>query len=487
MLIFTRIIFFGLIVHLFISCKKEIVIKNEDNFIDQTEELSVLKIEVSAAGNQFVEVQWNAVENTHFKAVTYAVYLDDQKIIDGLTATKYSLINLKSEQKYAVKIIAIAKGGKQTEQTVIASTLGEVTPNLPGLYREYSIHSYSRLTGTMSSKKLADDGHLVAGILQHPGYYDHDIFKIICFRTDKHGNMLWYRLLSTKDFDFSFYNEIFLTSNKGDQQGLLFLGNYAVKFATSNGEILLEKNYKDHLQLQAFSAIFNALPEQIIAGTSQGKLLSIKPEDLSVTWQQTNTTRVGSIVSINVDSKKNIYYIFRNQSEAYTSIRVHKCNAKGEFLADFLFDGTLPQEHNWGFWMTALLVDGQDNLYLFGHNSSYNHLRYFKFSADGTVLKKNVVSDYLNANSAFFNDKGEIIVVGWVDGGGLNVYNGLYVFDKDLNIKSKRYYTEIPPHVLRGISANADGSYNIFLHYRQTYTYDNPNLVFIKTDIDGKI
>lgn len=79
------------------------------------------------------------------------------------------------------------------------------------------------------------------------------------------------------------------------------------------------------------------------------------------------------------------------------------------------------------------------------------------------------------------------MVVGQIDGGGLNTYTGIYVFDKEMNIKSKLFYTNIPPHIVRGITGNPDGSYNIFLNYMQTYTYENSNFVFIQTDANGKI
>lgn len=487
MLLSLRIAFLWLFLMLFYGCKKENGINTEDNFIGQTENLSELKAEVSSVGKSFVEVQWNAVSNTHFKTVTYAVYLDNQKIIDGLTTTRYSLINLKSDQKYVIKIIASTKEGKQVEQIVNTSTLGSNTQVPNSIYQEYSIHSYSTLTGSTGLQKLTDGGHLIVRFLQHPGSFSNENFKIVVFRTDKSGNMLWYRLLSTKAYNISSDGEILITSHKGDQEGILLIQNYAVKFATNNGDILLEKSYTDRLSGQAFKAVFYASNQQIIAGTGRGNLLSINPEDLSVTWQQTNNNRLGAIVAITMDSKKNLYYIFRDDSDRYTNIRVHKCNPNGEFLTEFLFDGTLPNEYNWGFWMTALLIDEQDNLYLFGRNSSYNNLRYFKFNADGTVLKKNLQSDNLLAEKAFFNDKGEIVVVGQIDGGGLNTYAGIYVFDKEMNIKSKKFYTDLPAHIVRGISGNADGSYNIFLNYMVTYNYENSNFVFIKTDANGKI
>ncbi|MGM9477197.1 hypothetical protein ACS5PU_12230 [Pedobacter sp. GSP4] len=478
---------FGFFLLFLFACKKDNLAQITDNLIEQPEQLSELKAEVSAAGYKFIEIQWNAVNNTHFKAVTYSVYLNDQKVIDGLTTTKYSLINLTQSQKYTIKVIASTKEGKQVEQSIAATTLGNTTENEQIFYQEYRIHSYSRLTGTTGLQKLPDGGHLFVRLLQHDGFFDNETFKIIFFKIDRFGKMLWYRLLSTKSFNLSVYGEVLLTSHKAGEEGILFMQNSAVKFASGNGEILAIKNYGDRIGSQIFQSSFYSSPQQIILGTQQGNLLAINPDDLSIIWHKTNTDRLGWIVAINADSKKNIYYIFRDQSDSYTKIRVHKCSPNGDFIKDFLFDGTLPNEYNLGFWMTSLLVDEQDNLYLFGRNSSYSYLRYFKFSTDGTLIKKNQTSDYLNADKAFFNAKGEIIVVGQVDGGGLNTYAGLYTFDKDMNIKSKRYYQDIKPHILKGITGNADGSYNIFLNYMQTYTYDNPNFVYIKTDTDGKM
>jgi len=485
MSISLRTAFLWLAVLLLYGCEKDKDYGSEDNFIDQPEQLSELKAEVSAAGTQFIELQWPVVKNTHFKDVSYALYLDGLKVIEGINATKYSLINLKAGQKYTIKISASSEG-KQIEQIINTSTLTPSTGN-PTIYQEYNLHSYSRITGPTALKQLADGGHIAVRLLQHPGTFADENFKVVVFKVDQSGNMLWYRLLSVKAYSFSTYGEFFVTSHKEDQEGLLFIQNSVVKFSVKTGEVLLEKSYADRLPEQSFESVFKTSAQEVIAGTSTGSLLSINPDDLSLNWHQPNTNQLGSIVAINVDSKKNIYYIFRNTNERNTSIRVHKCDSKGQFLNNFLFDGTLNNESNLGFWMTSLLVDEQDNLYLFGRNSDFNFLRYFKFSTDGTVLKKNEKSDYLSAEKAFFNNKGEIVVVGQVDGGGLNTYAGLYIFDKEMNIKSKRYYTEIPSHIIRGISGNPDGSYNIFLNFRQTYTYENPNFVFIKTDADGNI
>jgi hypothetical protein len=81
---------------LLLSCKKDPIIKEEDFFIDPIEQLSEFDPIVSAAGIQFIEVQWNAVNNTHFKTINYSLYLDDKKVAEGLTETKYSFIKPKS-------------------------------------------------------------------------------------------------------------------------------------------------------------------------------------------------------------------------------------------------------------------------------------------------------------------------------------------------------------------------------------------------------
>ena len=480
----SRIAVFWLVLFLFFSCKKDSVIKNEDNFVEQPEQLSELKAEVSAAGYEFVEVQWTAVNNTHFKAVTYSIYLDDQKVVDGLTTTKYSLINLKEGQDYAVKIRASTKDGKQIEQIVKASTLSSTSGGR--IYQEYSIHSYSWMSGPAGVQKLSDGGHLIVNLLQHPDYFNEETFKIIVFRTDKSGHMLWYRLLSSMGYGDLQSSEILLTTRKEDQEGLIFMQDYAIKFTTTNGEILIKKRYKDNLNGEIFRTIY-ALPNEIIVGGEQGSLLSINPEDLSLRWLHTKASKSGLIMSINVDSKKNICYILRELNDEYSKIRVHKCNAKGEFIKEFSFDGALPDGGDLGGDMKVLLIDEQDNFYLFGGNSSFHHLLYLKFSADGKILKRNEQIEYLWVRTAFFNDKGEIVVAGQMDGGGLNTYTGIYVFDKNMIIKSKNFYTDIPPHQLRGMTFNLDGSYNLFLNYMETYTYENSNFVFIKTDADGKI
>lgn len=485
MIIYSRIVLLWIVMLLFFACKKEKTVKNEDFYIEQSEQLSELKVESSSAGYGFIEVQWLVVTSTHFKSVTYSVYLDDQKIIDGLTTNRYSFINLKAGQAYSIKVIATTSEGKQIQQTLTASTLVLPPASTSSvIYREYSIHSYSSITGPTAVEKLSDGGHLVARLLQHPGFFSNETFKVLVFRTDKNGNMLWYRLLAASSGNTM--SELLLAVSSGASDCVLFFGTVAVKLNLLTGEALSTKDYKNILGTQFFQSAY-ANAQQILVGTTVGSLLSVSAQNLNVNWHQTNTARPGSIVAINSDSKKNIYYIFRDRNDRYTQIRVHKCTPEGVFIKDFLFDGGLVNEYNYGFAMNALLVDDQDNLYMFGHNYDYNFLRYFKFTTDGTLIKKNEISDNLIANQAFFNSKGDIVVSGRQDGSGLITYGGIYTLDKNLTIKSKQFYKDMPYHIFRSVTGNSDGSYNIFLNYMQTYTYENSNFVFIKTDVDGKM
>lgn len=475
---FSRKVYFSFFILLFLSCKKDPIIKEEDFFIEPIEQLSEFDPIVSAAGLQFIEVQWNAVNNTHFKTINYSIYLDDQKVAEGLTETKYSLINLKAGQKYNIKVIASTKEGKKIEKSVSAQTL-------EASYQEYNIHSYSTLTGPTGLQKSSDGGHFIVRILSHPAYYGGESTKIIVFKIDKLGNMLWYRLLSSSVFNTE-TSELFqlpLTLHNNEKEIIVFINCHVVKLDSSTGKVLLEKDYTSILSNQSFQSISYINSQPIIAGTVSGNLLAINPQDLSIVWHQNNPTRQGAIIAIKQDSKKNIYYIFQDKNDRYYQIRIHKCNANGVFQTSFLFDGTLAKESDWGFMMTSLVIDEQDNLYLFGHNSDYPYLRYFKFNTEGVVLKKNLVSDNLIAKFAFINDKGDIVVAGRKDGNFIETYGAVYVFDRDLNIKSKQVYNNLPYNIIREITGNSDGSYNIFLNYRSA----NQRFVYIKTDADGKI
>lgn len=480
------IAFFWLIVILFVfGCKKENAIADQDLFVEHAEELTPLDANVSSAGTTFIELQWKQVTNTHFNPVTYSVFLNDEKISERITTNKFSLINLKPAQKYAVKIIASTATGKQLSQLLEVSTLNASIGN-QGIYVEYSIHNYSTLTGGTALQRLNDGGHLIARLLQHPLGFDKENFKIVVFRTDASGKMMWYRLFSLLEYNVSFYGQLVINVNKNGQDGLIFLHQHAVRFALNNGEILQKKSFAAEAGNASFSSSFSVSDSKMVLGTEQGNLLAINPGNLSLIWQRTNPDRQGAVGEINVDTKNNIYYVFTDGKAANPKITVIKCKENGEYLKAFDFDGTLPNEYASGYSMKALLVDGEDNFYLFGRNNSYNYMRWFKFNAEGVVIKKNQVSDNLNVDRATFNAHGEIVVSGQVDGSLLATFGGIYVFDKEMNIKSKRVYQDLPFHLIRGLTVNTDGSYNIFLNFRTTSTYNNPYFIFIKTDIDGK-
>jgi hypothetical protein len=476
---------FSAIVFLLLSCKKQDAVN--DNYTDPPEQITTLSTQVSSAGREFIEIKWNKVEDSYFKNITYAAYLDGKKIVDKLTSTTYSFINLNPGQKYTIKVVATTNEGNQVEQTLEGSTLAALTETEQIFYQKYSIHDYSMLIGPTGLYKLADGGHLLVKELAHPKDFTHEHYKIVVFKNDKYGHMLWYRLLSFTKYGLPVDEAVFnITTVKGDQDAILFAGNYAVKIAVNNGEVLMEKSYSDILPEQLFQTINNASTQEIIAGTNYANLLSISPEDLHVLWHQGSQAQSGSLGSIQLDSKKNIYGIFNGRLDQHTPIRVNKYDSKGKYIKTFAFDGVLEGEMNYGFSTTALLIDAQDNLYLFGNNSDYPYMRFFKFKTDGTLIKKNEQSEKFPIKDAYFNRKGEIVTVGQIDVSGLITYGGIYIFDKEMNIKSKHIWSDLPPHILSGITSNDDGTYNLFLGLMPLNSqYDG--FIFIKTAVDGKV
>ena len=316
MLYYLRVAFLWSLVIMFLSCKKDEVVNNEDNFIEQVAELSPLEAEVSGASDHHIEVKWKAGVHTHFKAVTYNVYLDEKKIADGLTTTKYSLINLEAGKNYAIKIVASTSDGKTVQQILQASTLASLNSGTQTkIYKEYKIHAYSRLTGNASLKKCADGGHLVVRFLQHPDYFAEGAYNLIIFKIDRSGNMLWYKLLPASAYNLSPDDLLNIELHNEGKECLIFIKGYAFKVSTTNGELLLEKDFRSDLNGQFFQAVFYSSTQQILAGTNRGMLLSINPQNLTANWIQSNTGKPGTIVAIKEDSRKNIYYIFRDQND----------------------------------------------------------------------------------------------------------------------------------------------------------------------------
>lgn len=389
-----------LIFLLSLSCGKEKIIKSEDKFVEETERLSELQAEVSAAGYQFIEVQWNPIYSTHFKSVTYSIYLNEEKIIAGLYSTSYSLINLQPGQEYSIKITASTEEGNQVQQILKSKTLSlEENESKQVFYKEYKIHSYSRITGGIGLKQLPDGGHLIVRFLQHYPIFSNETFKIIVFRIDKYGNLMWYRLLPTLSHGFTSMDYINLTLHNADKEGIVFIGGYAFKFSAVDGKILLEKDFRE-INESYIKSVYYASSHQIIIGTWKGSLLSIDPQDLAIQWHQTNGTGQGEVLAVSMDSQKNIYAVFRDYKDE-SNLHIYKYDSTGEYLTKFIFQGN--------FIAASLLVDKQDNFYLFPYSAGWNYIYYYKFSKEGRLIKKNTISDGVSAPKAFLNNN-EIIV-----------------------------------------------------------------------------
>jgi hypothetical protein len=467
------------------SCKKQEGLV--DKYTSPPDEITTLNTTVSAAGREFIEIQWNEVDNSHFEDVSYAVYLEGERIVDQLSSTTYSLINLEPGKKYKIKVVASTTTGKQVEQIVEGSTLPPLTESEMVSIKQYGFHDFSTLGGPAQLIKLDDGGHLLVMELLHPNDFTHVHYKIIVFRVDKSGQTLWYRLLTFQRFNMPVDSAIFqITTTNGDKEAILFTGTHAMKLALVDGEVLMEKSYADVLPDQFISSINKVSTQEIIVATTSTNLMSVNPTDLRVNWHKDGQGLTGVLGSVQVDTKKNIYAIFNDGKEMHTPIKVNKYDSKGKYLRTFEFDGRLDGESSYGFNITALLVDPQDNLYLFGYNGSYDYTRYFKFKADGTLIKKNEKSEYLLIRGAYFDPKGNIVAMGQVNGASINRWGGIYVFDKDMNIITRKLWTNLPSHTLAGITSNADGTYNVFAHFAVTNSKLS-GFVYIKTALDGNI
>lgn len=138
------------------SCKKQEGLI--DQYTDPADEITALKPLVSSAGREFIEVEWNSVVDSHFKEVTYAVYLEGVKIVDRLSSTRYSLINLQPRKKYNIKVIVATNRGKQVEQSLEGSTLPALLETEKVYVRRYGFHEFSTLIGPTGLLRLEDSG-----------------------------------------------------------------------------------------------------------------------------------------------------------------------------------------------------------------------------------------------------------------------------------------------------------------------------------------
>ena len=472
-------IFAGLLL-LNLSCEKDKISLDKDLFIEEPEQLSELHAEALAVGRQFIEVQWNNIYSTHFKTVTYSIYLDGKKIGERLNTNKYSFINLRPGHEYTIKVEASTEQGKHAEQELKLSTLSETGSEAgSSLYKEYKIHSYSDITGPTAVKQLEDGGHLIVRYLEHQSTFGSpDVKKIIVLRVDKEGNLQWYRLLATLGRGLSDMPAIFLELHNDGREGIALTGSYAFKISVADGELVLEKDFQEPA-VRLTQSMFYSSEQQLLIGTGKGGLISVNPDDLSVQWQQEDTSRPGQFTAINTDSRGNIYSVFIDARDD-SHVHVLKYTGEGQYLADFSFEVS-------SFFVSSILVDEQDNFYMFPYLSTWNSIYYIKFKGDGTSVKNEKINGSFSSPKAFWNNKNEIVVYGRYDGNGLTTYGGIYVFDTDMNVKSRHFYDSIPFHLLGAVTQDRNGSYNLFLHYMQTYSYDNRNFVYIKTNPDGEI
>lgn len=333
--------------------------------------------------------------------------------------------------------------------------------------------------------RCPDGSNLLIRYLDHPLLFSDERYKATLFKIDSDGNLLWYRILSSTNADITNLRLAVFLKNQGNEC-IAFSENNAFKVETATGKIIASKNFKNIIGDANFSAMFYDGSQEITVGTSDGQLLSLQADNFSINWQQHNVTRKGMPNSMARDKEGNIYYTARDHI-GYAEISIYKCNSKGEFISEFLLDGTVPGESSVYLVMTDILVDADGNIYAFGYNSNIDlFIRYFKVSPSGTLLKKNLVPERFYPKQAFFNSKGEIILIGDKREGAFDIRGGIFVMDKEMTIKSRKFRTDIPFHSFMGITDNMDGSYNLFLHYITTYSFSNDNLVYIRTSNEKK-
>src|SRR5690606_42057101 len=94
--------------------------------------------------------------------------------------------------------------------------------------------------------KLKDEGHLIIRLLQHPNRYDFDTFKFVMFRTDRNGNILWYRLLSTYDYSVNL-DGFSLAVDENVKQGVVMSGQVFWKVNIETGQnITIKERSEEH-------------------------------------------------------------------------------------------------------------------------------------------------------------------------------------------------------------------------------------------------
>lgn len=453
------------------SCKKEILVKDEDFFVEETEHLSELGFETPAVGLNFIEIKWKPVINSHFKPVSYTLFLDDKKIIEGLSVTKYSFLKLNPGKEYKIKVLAISKGGKEQALEGKVSTLPDLKALDPVYYEEYLIYEHARFVGSTGLARLKDGGHLVSKLLSISNGAD---FKIITFRVNKFGHMIWYRLTAPEGKK-NLEGGYFIALNNNEEEATVFAKDFAFKLSTDTGEPLLYKDFNTS-ELNSISTLHQLNGNEVVVGTNSGGLMSIKLSNLEVLWDKDMDIRNSPVLVIN--SYKDKLYFARSiprPNSGSGDTYLYESNLKGENSNGVNLDISGVK--------LSLLIDNVGNIYLLTSLVSfYNNIICMKLDPSKKVLKNIKVSDGLSAVGAFFGNNGEIVAYGRRDGSGLNVWGGIYVFDQEFNIIRKRIYDEKQTNAFQAVTLNTDGSYNLFLHYAGT-----TNFTFIKTDLNGNM
>ncbi|WP_394676078.1 hypothetical protein [uncultured Sphingobacterium sp.] len=472
-------LFFLILILLIGGCsKKENIASKTDEYIDQAEILNPLNLVVSAANKDLIELSWDKVNSSHFKPVSYAIYVDNKLVAKDLSITKYSLINLLGDTNYKIRVIASSQTGRTQEQSIDARTVGGSTTN-GSTYVEYKIHTQSRITGNNSIRLLEDGGHLICTFLQHEGGETN--FKLIVYRTNNKGQIIWYRLIQ----DLNYYDlppHVVLPSKQDEAFIIVKHDIYVID--QTNGKLKLEKpvsidlSPNDYVSSVQFDASHN-----MIMGTGGGELLKVTTSDFKVVWKRKNSS-VG-ISSIQLDNAQQIYYSLLD-SEA-TKIKVQKTDRDGNVLATFEFDGKLPGDYERQYHMPILLKDKNDIFYLWGFDFYSYSLRYVKFDKNGNVKAK--LGEYVNLKpaGAFFDNDNNIVVYGQQEGGGISTYGTINKYDSDLKLLSTLQYPNLEMHMFKNMTQNVDNSYNLFFYYIQTWSYENLNFIYIKTKSNGQL
>ncbi|KHJ38005.1 hypothetical protein PBAC_18700 [Pedobacter glucosidilyticus] len=459
-----------------LACKKTNLI-TEDFFVEEKEELSDFELEVSSVSTNFIEIGWTNSLSSHFKPITYSIYVNEKKVAEGVKSNKYSLIKLRAEEEYKIKVIALVTDNLKIEKEILAKTLPEkVQTNDGKLYQEYNIHSYSRIGGPIGFIKSNDGGHIFVRHLIHTNDYQNDGFKLLVFRIDKNGNFLWYRIISAIDHGITDNTRNNILLNHNETEAMVFAGSYIFRLNTFTGELITKINLPD-LTNHKINTVYHISNQEILLGTNRGLLLSINPETLNANWKQENSEN-GSIVTIQIDSKKNIYAVFQ-----YGNLqnKIFQYTYQGTFIRNISIDGF--------FSNGSLIVDENDHVAFIASNPDtyYNEIYYYKFNTSGILTHQKKITGAVSFSKSFINNLGEIIVYGSRNGSGFVNHGGILTFDKDMNLKTKRFYTELNYHGISALTQNNNGSFNLFIGYGQTYSYENFNFVFIRTKTDGSL